>query len=84
MCVRSPFLYFRFFLILDLLVHLACTLQSFLKAPNWRPRFHYYHWTVSLFGAILCIVLMFFSGWYYALSALAVTLLVYKYIEYRG
>eukprot|EP00731_Ephydatia_muelleri_P026278 Em0018g378a len=73
-----------FFLILDLLVHVACTLQSFLKAPNWRPRFHYYHWTVSLFGALLCIVLMFFSGWYYALSALAVTLLVYKYIEYRG
>jgi len=33
-----------FFLMCYMFVNLACTLQSLLKTPNWRPRFKYYHW----------------------------------------
>lgn len=33
-----------FFLMCYMFVNLACTLQSVLKTPNWRPRFKYYHW----------------------------------------
>eukprot|EP00731_Ephydatia_muelleri_P026279 Em0018g379a len=73
-----------FFLIKYLIVNLACALQSLLKAPNWRPRFRFYHWSVSIFGALLCLVLMFFSGWYFAVTALIFTGAVYKYIEYGG
>ena len=43
-----------------------------------------YYRTLSLLGLGLCIALMFISGWYYALIALAVALGIYKYIEYKG
>uniref|UniRef100_A0A6G5ADV9 Putative amino acid permease n=1 Tax=Rhipicephalus microplus TaxID=6941 RepID=A0A6G5ADV9_RHIMP len=48
-----------FFLMCYMFVNLACTLQSLLKTPNWRPRFKYYHWSLSLTGVILCLVVMF-------------------------
>ena len=33
-----------FFLMCYMFVNLACTLQSLLKTPNWRPRWKFYHW----------------------------------------
>jgi len=74
----------RFFLMCYMFVNFACTLQSLLKAPNWRPRFRYYHWVTSLLGSLLCLTIMFITSWYYALAALAIAIIVYKYIEYRG
>lgn len=74
----------RFFLICYMFVNFACVLQSILKAPNWRPRFRYYHWATSLIGALLCLVLMFLVSWYYALVALLLAGIIYKYIEFRG
>lgn len=65
-------------------VNVACTLQSLLKSPNWRPRFRFYHWTTSLLGALLCLAIMFMCSWYYALIAMSIALIIYKYIEYRG
>lgn len=73
-----------FFLMCYMFVNLACTLQSLLRAPNWRPRFRYYHWSLSLLGVALCLVVMFLSSWYYALAAMAIAGCIYKYIEYRG
>ncbi|XP_070576078.1 solute carrier family 12 member 4-like isoform X2 [Ptychodera flava] len=73
-----------FFLMCYMFVNFACALQTLLRTPNWRPRFRYYHWTLSLIGASLCIALMFISSWYYALVAAAIALCIYKYIEYRG
>uniref|UniRef100_A0A2I9LPR0 Solute carrier family 12 member 4 n=1 Tax=Centruroides hentzi TaxID=88313 RepID=A0A2I9LPR0_9SCOR len=73
-----------FFLMCYMFVNLACTLQSLLRAPNWRPRFRYYHWSLSLLGVALCLVVMFLSSWYYALAAMVIAGCIYKYIEYRG
>uniref|UniRef100_A0A1W7R9K3 Solute carrier family 12 member 4 n=1 Tax=Hadrurus spadix TaxID=141984 RepID=A0A1W7R9K3_9SCOR len=73
-----------FFLMCYMFVNLACTLQSLLRAPNWRPRFKYYHWSLSLIGVGLCLVVMFLSSWYYALAAMAIAGCIYKYIEFRG
>eukprot|EP00118_Oscarella_pearsei_P002328 m.10248 g.10248 ORF g.10248 m.10248 type:complete len:1083 (+) comp22073_c0_seq3:74-3322(+) len=73
-----------FFLMCYGFVNLACTVQSLLKTPNWRPRFRYYHWILSSIGLCLCVVLMFVSSWYYALAAIALAIIIYKYIEYRG
>lgn len=28
-------------------VNLACALQTLLRTPNWRPRFKFYHWSVT-------------------------------------
>jgi len=73
-----------FFLMCYGFVNFACTLQSLLRLPNWRPRFRFYHWSLSLIGVCLCLALMFISSWYYALVAIAIALFFYKYIEYRG
>ncbi|XP_059170350.1 solute carrier family 12 member 4-like isoform X3 [Physella acuta] len=73
-----------FFLMCYGFVNMACALQTLLQTPNWRPRFRFYHWTLSLVGLSLCIVLMFISSWYYALAALAIAFCIYKYIEYKG
>ncbi|XP_013924500.1 PREDICTED: solute carrier family 12 member 7-like [Thamnophis sirtalis] len=73
-----------FFLMCYLFVNLACALQTLLRTPNWRPRFKYYHWTLSFLGMSLCLALMFICSWYYALIAMLIAGCIYKYIEYRG
>lgn len=73
-----------FFLMCYLFVNLACAVQTLLRTPNWRPRFQFYHWTLSFLGMSLCLSLMFVSSWYYALVAIVIAGCIYKYIEYRG
>uniref|UniRef100_A0A8C7S7K2 Solute carrier family 12 member 7a n=1 Tax=Oncorhynchus mykiss TaxID=8022 RepID=A0A8C7S7K2_ONCMY len=74
----------QFFLMCYLFVNLACAVQTLLRTPNWRPRFKFYHWTLSFLGMSLCVSLMFISSWYYALVAMSIAGCIYKYIEYRG
>ncbi|XP_076667536.1 solute carrier family 12 member kcc isoform X2 [Andrena cerasifolii] len=73
-----------FFLMCYGFVNLACALQTLLRTPNWRPRFKYYHWSLSFLGLSLCIAIMFMTSWYYALLAMVMAGCIYKYIEYRG
>uniref|UniRef100_A0A1Q3G591 Putative amino acid transporter n=2 Tax=Culex tarsalis TaxID=7177 RepID=A0A1Q3G591_CULTA len=73
-----------FFLMCYGFVNLACAVQTLLRTPNWRPRFKYYHWSLSLIGLTLCLSIMFMTSWYFALIAMGLAVLVYKYIEYRG
>uniref|UniRef100_A0A673I0M2 Solute carrier family 12 member 6-like n=1 Tax=Sinocyclocheilus rhinocerous TaxID=307959 RepID=A0A673I0M2_9TELE len=73
-----------FFLMCYLFVNLACALQTLLRTPNWRPRFSYYHWTLSFLGMMICLALMFISSWYYAIVAMVIAGMIYKYIEYHG
>ncbi|XP_077445499.1 solute carrier family 12 member 4 isoform X4 [Stigmatopora argus] len=73
-----------FFLMCYLFVNLACALQTLLRTPNWRPRFSYYHWSLSFLGMIICLALMFISSWYYAIVAIVIAGMIYKYIEYHG
>jgi len=40
--------------------------------------------SLSFIGLSLCIAVMFMTSWYYALLAMAMAGLIYKYIEYRG
>lgn len=42
------------------------------------------HRTLSFLGMSLCLALMFICSWYYALVAMLIAGLIYKYIEYRG
>ncbi|XP_063801328.1 solute carrier family 12 member 4 isoform X1 [Pseudophryne corroboree] len=73
-----------FFLMCYLFVNLACAVQTLLRTPNWRPRFKYYHWALSFLGMSICLALMFVSSWYYALVAMLIAGMIYKYIEYQG
>ncbi|CAO4373486.1 unnamed protein product [Caenorhabditis nigoni] len=74
----------QFFLMCYLGVNAACALQSLLKSPGWRPGFRYFHWALSMIGAILCVAVMFISAWHFALIAIVIGAGVYKYIEYAG
>jgi len=73
-----------FFLMCYCFVNVACALLTLLKTPNWRPSFKYYHWSLSILGAILCISIMFMASWYFALIAVGISLVIYKYIEFQG
>ncbi|XP_067220269.1 solute carrier family 12 member 7 isoform X2 [Chanodichthys erythropterus] len=73
-----------FFLMCYLFVNLACAVQTLLRTPNWRPRFKFYHWSLSFLGMSLSLSLMFVSSWYYALVVILIAGCTYKYIEYRG
>ncbi|XP_075244994.1 solute carrier family 12 member 7-like isoform X4 [Convolutriloba macropyga] len=73
-----------FFLMCYLFVNLACAVQTLLKSPNWRPKFRFYHWGLSLLGMAICLFIMFISNWWQALIAMLIALCLYKYIEYAG
>ncbi|CAL8071505.1 unnamed protein product [Calicophoron daubneyi] len=73
-----------FFLMLYGFVNTATMLNGFLREPNWRPRFRFFHWFLSFIGLCLCIALMFISSWYYTIVAWVLAFTIYKYIEYRG
>uniref|UniRef100_A0A0K0DIC6 Solute carrier family 12 member 6 n=1 Tax=Angiostrongylus cantonensis TaxID=6313 RepID=A0A0K0DIC6_ANGCA len=73
-----------FFLMCYAFVNIICTLHSLLGAPNWRPRFTYYHWSLSLLGAALCFFIMFSTHWDYALVSIFLCLIIYKYVEWKG
>uniref|UniRef100_A0A8C1SYV9 Solute carrier family 12 member 5a n=1 Tax=Cyprinus carpio TaxID=7962 RepID=A0A8C1SYV9_CYPCA len=68
-----------FFLMCYMFVNLACAVQTLLRTPNWRPRFKFYHWTLSFLGMSLCLSLMFICSWYYAIVAMGITY-IYLYI----
>ncbi|CAF0943337.1 unnamed protein product [Adineta ricciae] len=73
-----------FFLLCYGFVNLACALQTILKAPSWRPRFRFYHWILSVIGVLLSISIMFIASWYFALVAMFIAIVIYKFIEYKG
>ncbi|KAI1708469.1 amino acid permease domain-containing protein [Ditylenchus destructor] len=73
-----------FFLMCYAFVNIICFMHSVMGAPNWRPRFKYYHWSLSLLGTILCFFIMFSTHWDYAIVSLALCLLIYKYVEWKG
>ena len=73
-----------FFLMCYMFLNLACTVQSLMHSPSWRPRFKYFHWSISMSGIFLCLLVMFLSSWFYTLCAMTLAAFIYKYIEYRG
>ncbi|CAG0914294.1 unnamed protein product [Notodromas monacha] len=71
------------FLMCYLSVNASCALQSLLRVPSWRPRFRMYHWTLSLFGACLCLTVMLMCSWLYTLLAFSLALAISRLISYR-
>ncbi|KAL3989847.1 Amino acid permease family protein [Acanthocheilonema viteae] len=73
-----------FFLMCYAFINVICAMHSIIKAPNWRPRYKYYHWSVALLGAFLCFFIMFTTHWDYAIVSCLLCFSLYKYTEYRG
>ncbi|KAE7996099.1 hypothetical protein FH972_000847 [Carpinus fangiana] len=65
-------------------VNLSCFLLDLLDAPSWRPRWKFHHWSLSLLGASLCIVIMFLISWSFTIVSLALASLIYYYVSIKG
>lgn len=65
-------------------VNLSCFLLDLLDAPSWRPRWKFHHWSLSLVGALLCIVIMFLISWPFTVVSLALASLIYYYVSIKG
>ncbi|KAJ8758590.1 hypothetical protein K2173_000311 [Erythroxylum novogranatense] len=65
-------------------VNLSCFLLDLLDAPSWRPRWKFHHWSLSLLGASLCIVIMFLISWSFTVVSLALASLIYYYVSIKG
>jgi potassium/chloride transporter 4/5/6 len=73
-----------FFLMCYTCVNLSVTILQAVHDPNWRPRFRYYHWSVSLLGAILCVWMMFAIDWINAIIAVFFCLLIFVYATHNS
>ncbi|XP_074573484.1 cation-chloride cotransporter 1-like isoform X1 [Curcuma longa] len=73
-----------FFLLCYAGVNLSCFLLDLLDAPSWRPRWKFHHWSLSLLGASLCIVIMFLISWLFTVVSLALAGLIYYYVSIKG
>ncbi|KAJ3416162.1 hypothetical protein HDV05_002807 [Chytridiales sp. JEL 0842] len=65
-------------------VNASTAVQGFLKTPNWRPAWKYYHWLLSALGALMALTYSFMISWIVALASLLAMGLLFKYVEYRG
>lgn len=71
----------NFFLMSYALVNYSCFDASISKTPGWRPAFKYYNKWVSLFGALLCLIVMFLIEWWAALLSFIVVAAFYIYVK---
>ncbi|XP_037954068.1 bumetanide-sensitive sodium-(potassium)-chloride cotransporter-like isoform X2 [Teleopsis dalmanni] len=61
-----------------------CTFHAaFVKPLGWRPTFKYYNLWLSLFGFLLCIVIMFLIDWMASLITLVIIFALYLVVMYR-
>ncbi|GLT97103.1 hypothetical protein SLE2022_146870 [Rubroshorea leprosula] len=63
---------------------LGAALQSLTDAPSWRPRWKFHHWSLSLLGASINIVIMFLISWSFTIVSLALASLIYYYVSIKG
>ena len=69
-----------FFLMTYGAVNLACFYEGWSKNPSFRPTFRFNHWSVALFGALLCLGVMFLINAIWAAIALILGGMLYFFI----
>ncbi|XP_047506433.1 bumetanide-sensitive sodium-(potassium)-chloride cotransporter-like [Pieris napi] len=61
-----------------------CTFHAdVVMSINWRPSFQYYNRWISLFGFLMCIVIMMIISWMMALLTVSIFLTLYLIVLYR-
>ncbi|KAG7234325.1 hypothetical protein INR49_005075 [Caranx melampygus] len=73
----------NFFLCSYCLINFSCFHASITNSPGWRPAFHYYSKWTALFGAVICVVLMFALTWWAALITFSVIFFLFGYVNYN-
>ena len=73
-----------FFLYTYAMVNLAAFVESFGANPSFRPRFKYFHWSNSLFGAVACIFISFAIDVPASFVALVVMTILFFIVKQRS
>ncbi|CAH2269402.1 jg16428 [Pararge aegeria aegeria] len=73
----------NFFLAAYALINFATFHASLAKPVGWRPTFRLYNMWLSLFGAMVCVAIMFVISWSTALLTIACLLALYLLVSYR-
>jgi solute carrier family 12 (potassium/chloride transporter), member 4/6 len=63
-------------------LNLAAGLEAIMANPSWRPRFNI-HWTIPIFGAVLCLVTMLMIGAGTAIISLSFVFTIYLVAKKR-
>jgi len=71
-----------FFLTTYMVLNLVAGIERFLDSPSFRPSFQV-HWSVSLLGALGCLVVMFLINPLATVLAAALIVAVYLWLERR-
>lgn len=61
-------------------VNFACFLLDIAGAPNFRPTWQYFHWSIALFGVVSCIGGMFLINSLYAIVAILFMTMIFGMI----
>lgn len=73
----------NFFLMSYALINYSCFDASLAKSPGWRPGFKYYNMWSALFGALLCLCVMFIINWWTALITFFIITGLYVYVHHK-
>lgn len=73
----------NFFCISYALVSLSCLIARMSKSPSWRPTWKFYHPITCILGAALCVAAMFLINWIFALSVIAIALVLFGYFHWN-
>ncbi|XP_070501284.1 bumetanide-sensitive sodium-(potassium)-chloride cotransporter-like [Chironomus tepperi] len=61
-----------------------CTFHAaFVQPLGWRPTFKYYNKWLSLFGFVICVVIMFVLSWQASLVTVSIVFALYLLVHYR-
>ena len=71
------------FLITYGLLNLATFYEGITKNPSYRPRFRWCHWSLSLAGAVGCLVVMILIDWRWASAVILLVGLMHWYISLK-
>ena len=72
-----------FFLLCYAGVNSSCALLGMLQAPNWRPRWRYYHWFLSVVGLTLCFTIMCLISLLFTGVAVVLVIIIYYSVASR-
>jgi amino acid transporter len=63
-------------------LNLSAGIETLMANPSWRPRFRV-HWSISLTGAVLCLIAMLMIDPGYAMLAMLLVALLYFFVNKR-
>ena len=66
------------------IINLSAAVESFAANPSFRPNFRFFHWSVGVYGAAICLLVASFIDFLLMLVALAVIAVIFTLLRHRS